>query len=616
MEATFGKLDRAKLCFGPGLSVIEAPNEWGKSTWCAFLTAMLYGVDTRERSTKAGLSVKEKYAPWSGKPMEGRMVVEHHGMQLTLERKSGRSPMGEFRAYETESGLPVPGLSGENCGEWLLGVPRSVFLRSAFVRFQDLPVEADDTLRRRLNALVTTGDESGRAELLGGKLSELKRKIQFHKTGLLPESQEKIALLRQQLQEVRSLGDRLEAVQAELNRGRQQREALETHLEWLDYDDGQDQRLRLEQAAQAAKDARAELEALEDQRPDCPEEQLRSKLRQGSALREQMHTPVEIDVGSRAPAALLAAAAALVALAGLVLMTKQLLLAGLLTLVGGALVGLLAVAAASRRRDAIRVRNQEIARRDGSRQDLDDAMEQWQRQIEAWQRLAQARTRAEQAKQRLQDLLAVVRTASSAEQPRQEDTLELSRAETESRLARLRENLRIWQSQTDQLRGQMEVQPRQEVLERQLEEETRRRHELERHYRAIGYAQGALETASQELQRRFVPQITRRAAQLLSVLTEGRYTKLSIGEDLALTAASEDEMTLRGNLWRSEGTSDQMYLALRLAVWEAVCPEAPLVLDDALVRFDEQRLQAALALFRDLGRERQILLFSCRRLSS
>ena len=46
------------------LNILQAPNEWGKSTWCAFLAAMLYGLDTRAKSTKTALADKERYAPW------------------------------------------------------------------------------------------------------------------------------------------------------------------------------------------------------------------------------------------------------------------------------------------------------------------------------------------------------------------------------------------------------------------------------------------------------------------------------------------------------------------------------------------------------------------------
>ena len=54
-----------------------------------------------------------------------------------------------------------------------------------------------------------------------------------------------------------------------------------------------------------------------------------------------------------------------------------------------------------------------------------------------------------------------------------------------------------------------------------------------------------------------------------------------------------------------------MYLALRLAVWETIAPHAPLILDDALIRFDQKRMERAMELLTDLAEDRQILLFSC-----
>ena len=165
MTATFGKLEHETLTLTPGLNIIHAPNEWGKSTWCAFLVAMLYGIETRVHTTKTALADKERYAPWSGSPMSGRMDLHWNGRDITIERSSkGRSIFGIFRAYETQTGLEVPELRADNCGQLLLGVEKSVFIRSGFLRLTDLPVTQDETLRRRLNALVTTGDESGDAE--------------------------------------------------------------------------------------------------------------------------------------------------------------------------------------------------------------------------------------------------------------------------------------------------------------------------------------------------------------------------------------------------------------------------------------------------------------------
>ena len=158
MRASFGCLQNAELTLAPGLNVLTLPNESGKSTWAQFLLAMFYGVDTGERAKAGSIPAKTKYKPWSGAPMAGEIELDWEGRIIILERTSrGRTPMGQFRAYEKDSGVPVPELTAENCGRVLLGVERSVFERSAFVRQLGLAVSADDALEKRLASLVTTG---------------------------------------------------------------------------------------------------------------------------------------------------------------------------------------------------------------------------------------------------------------------------------------------------------------------------------------------------------------------------------------------------------------------------------------------------------------------------
>ena len=151
MTATFGRLEQETLSLTEGLNVLQMPNEAGKSTWAEFLLAMLYGVDTSEREKTGVLPVKTKYQPWSGKPMEGVIELEHAGRRITLTRTStARAPLGVFSAVYTDSGLPVEGMTGANCGEMLLGVPKSVYQRSAFVRQAGLGLTADADLEEAI----------------------------------------------------------------------------------------------------------------------------------------------------------------------------------------------------------------------------------------------------------------------------------------------------------------------------------------------------------------------------------------------------------------------------------------------------------------------------------
>ena len=65
MTATFGRLQNETLELGDGLNLIQAPNEAGKSTWSAFLRAMLYGIPTKERDRQGFIAEKNRYQPWN-----------------------------------------------------------------------------------------------------------------------------------------------------------------------------------------------------------------------------------------------------------------------------------------------------------------------------------------------------------------------------------------------------------------------------------------------------------------------------------------------------------------------------------------------------------------------
>ena len=148
-------------------------------------------------------------------------------------------------------------------------------------------------------------------------------------------------------------------------------------------------------------------------------------------------------------------------------------------------------------------------------------------------------------------------------------------------------------------------------METQLDQINQRIAKLEDTYNALTIAQETLSEAADILQRRFAPKITNHAQSLFSRLTGGRYDRLSLAEDLTVHAGATGETTLHSALWRSEGTTDQLYLALRLAVSQDLTPEAPFILDDALVRFDDTRLTKALGILEEAAADRQVILFTC-----
>jgi uncharacterized protein YhaN len=79
---------------------------------------------------------------------------------------------------------------------------------------------------------------------------------------------------------------------------------------------------------------------------------------------------------------------------------------------------------------------------------------------------------------------------------------------------------------------------------------------------------------------------------------------------LRVDGGRTEEVTVEG---MSAGTRDQLYLALRLAYLGRHLernPPFPLILDDVLVNFDDERAAAALAVFGELSRRTQVILFT------
>ena len=157
----------------------------------------------------------------------------------------------------------------------------------------------------------------------------------------------------------------------------------------------------------------------------------------------------------------------------------------------------------------------------------------------------------------------------------------------------------------------MESLGQEEAILSQLKALDERLQKLNETYAALELAQQTAAQASAQLQRRFAPKLAKRTQELFGKLTSQRYDRLTLGEDLSLMVAAQQEDTLHSSLWRSDGTTDQLYLALRLAVAEELTPNAPLVLDDALVRFDDTRLAAAMEILKEEAQQKQVILFTC-----
>ena len=693
MTATYGKLEQATLELQPGLNIITAPNEWGKSTWCAYLVAMLYGLDTRAKTTKTALADKERYAPWSGSPMAGRIDLHWNGRDITIERRTKRRiPLGEFQAYETDSGLPVTELTASNCGAMLLGVEQSVFRRAGFIRHADLPVTQDEALRRRLNALVTTGDDSGAADRLAEELKTLKNRCRYNRSGLLPQAEAERDALADKIREMDDLNIQIGNLEHQVCEIKNWLKQLYNHQQAQAYAKMQEDEARIAETKASLEQLQQELQALETTCNALPSQQeaertireLRSFREQWNDIQKELQEMPEEPVapelpqpfagmdawtawemvrkdgaqfsvasGTKAPWVLIVvgilgmlsaavltflrayAFAAIAGVAGLVALVwgiweirsmknqhKELLKKyghGHWKHWGDPIADYeeaLTVYRASRKEyqeisEDLEVRLMVLQKKRETlcgQEDPDALLDRWETAWKQWDTFYSTRREFLRTESHYNTLRSMVRMV---EKPSMPDHLTQSEEETARLLSECAVEQQRLQNRLGQYQGRMETLGNRETAQQKLEQVNVRIARLEETYGALVIAQETLAAARAELQRRFAPRITKQAQRLLSRMTEGRYHSLTMGEDFSLQAGAGQEETLHDALWRSDGTMDQLYLALRLAVAEELTPNAPLILDDALVRFDDARMGSAVSILRELAQNRQVICFTC-----
>ena len=622
MTATFGKLDGATLSPGPGLTVITAPNEGGKSTWCAFLKAMFYGLDTRERDRAGGaLAEKNRYLPWSGAPMSGQLELEWQGRDITLRRRSTKaSPMQKFEAVYTASGDPVPDLTGANAGQTLLRVGREVFLRSAFLGQGAGAVTAAPELEQRIAALATAGQEDVSFSATQRLLKDWRNRRQSNRTtGLIPQLQKQLEQVQGELKAMERARDlraqaltqleRLEQVQTQLQGELELQRRLEQQQRNRQYAQAQEELAQAEQrlaqlpapdpefAGLTPQQARARA-AAQSPAPSAPQGESQA-LQALSRRRKTLWTAFL----TASPLTLLLGLAGVVA--GFLTRYPLLLTAGFLLMAGAVA---LAVVLLSRVEAADRALSRLRREPEPDAPPSPTLLERAEEYVDWLARREELEKGVDHHRQMVEYL--------KAQGAREEGTLEFlapprhSRAQLEEQLEQLGKERSRWQTQLDKATGALGCDPltleaRRDGLQRQIEER-------EEQLAALDQALEGLEAANAQLRERFAPALNQKAGQLFSQLTGGAHQGLTLRRDFsALVEDGAGELRAAGYL--SAGATDQLYLAVRLALSQLTLPDCPLILDDALANFDDARAALALDCLASLAQQRQILLFSCHR---
>ena len=150
-----------------------------------------------------------------------------------------------------------------------------------------------------------------------------------------------------------------------------------------------------------------------------------------------------------------------------------------------------------------------------------------------------------------------------------------------------------------------------ELRKASLEQELR---EVIDEWRQLRLAGRLIEAALERFERQHQPGVLREASQLFAQVTGGRYARIVQSDGRAGFSVVSNEGTHRGLGELSRGTTEQLYLCIRLGLVAELARAGrslPVVTDDVLVNFDDARAAAMAKVLGAFADEHQLLFFTC-----
>ena len=607
LRASFGKLEGESLRFHDGLNVIYAPNESGKSTWCAFIRAMLYGIDSSERAREGYLPDKQRYAPWSGAPMEGSMDVRAEGTDITLQRRTTvrSAPMRDFSAVYTGTNTPVEGMTGQNCGELLTGVSKEVFRRSAFIAQGGVAVSGSPELEKRIQQIVSSGDEQTSYSEAENRLRTWQHRRRYHRKGLLPVLEGEMDEAQRLLSDIGTSADSVREMEGQLQQLQQRCNDLEQSV-------AEARKKQRNDALQKLREGRADVQRSEF--GDRSREELEAEVSGDMDSLEEIRE----DTGHRFalfPAVAFSILAILLAaLYGL--WTKQPYILGAGFMCVGAIIFFLRYSRIRQTAQRAFAEQERILRK-YKVSIPEDVPEVYADFCALENAVLEGTAEEKRSRDRYDHAVDELHRLEDAAV----NELDFAGGDTEAaRLSRMlhtaRQEASALAAKISGLNGRLSAMGDPMVVASSLRDKQTQYQMIQSEYDAITLAQELLREADQEIQSRFSPALSGLAAKYMNEMTGGRYEDVLVGQDFSARTRVQGDTVARDAEFLSAGTADLMYLAVRLAVCELALPDGepcPLILDDALVNLDETREAQAMNLLKRIALKRQVILFTCRK---
>ena len=201
----FGCLHQYTVDFKDELTVIHAPNGFGKTTLAEFIRAMFYGFPRANKDISK--NPRLKYLPWQGGAYGGSLTFAHKGKTYRMERSFGETPkQDKFTLIDLATNRESRDFSSD-IGSELFGLDADSFLRSTYMpQIRDNAPLSTDTIRAKLGNLLEDTGDMGSYEKAMQRLKDKRTSYEHYRGsgGSIHEAQKQITALQLEIDACRA----------------------------------------------------------------------------------------------------------------------------------------------------------------------------------------------------------------------------------------------------------------------------------------------------------------------------------------------------------------------------------------------------------------------------
>lgn len=591
---SFGAIKDKEINFDDGLNIIYGENETGKSTICAFIKAMLYGMDNSRKADIRSVA-RKRYMPIDANRMSGSMTVSNYKITAVFGKTSKEDVM-------TVIDLITGEIVDECVGKKILGVAEQTFSNLLFIESYNPKLSSDDEIVSRIANLKDNGDENISYNKAIDALNAAKRKI-TGRTGIAVLEDE-LACIRNSLSVAEDNYNDYQNDVKQLNKFRNDELRLSERKNYLEI---LIEKFNICRKYHKMRELQNECDMLKKEIENF--EDIAAEKEAFPTADELREIAQNSDDSNKSKHYLIASVVMLLlGLVGIGGIAAKPLLIMLVLLIPSALLY----------KKAVSERNKEY-------RETENTLSRFYKQFGV-DNIDDYETEYNLRKERrASSLLNLQGMFKSKYEILAEYEEELAGAEVDEQITDFYNEKDI-RSEYDAVTSQISnVQKEILVLEcktqreplspesyyRQFEIKENELNKMRDDWVCLQIASEVLEESFVQLQSGLAPILNKRVGEIFSYITNSKYDNVAVtsGFDLSLNLKN----SIISSPYLSNGTLDAVYTALKLAIWEIIfdSEDSFLILDDAFIQYDDKRAERAMEYLKSLNK--QILYFTCQK---